>query len=59
MVKGGVETMYLNCPMTLYKDLRLVELGGTRLGKNIPWEITSAPIVLSVLVSAVILDRMV
>ena len=51
-------TLYLNCTMNVYKDMHLVGLGDTRLGKNGPWEITAAPIIVAVLVDAGILDRL-
>ena len=46
----------LNCPMTFYEDLRLVGLRDTRMGKNKPWEITAAPIIVVVVVNSVIPD---
>ena len=51
-------TLYLNCTMNVYKDMHLVGLGDTRLGKNGPWEITAAPIIVAVVVDAGIPDRL-
>ena len=42
--------------MTFYEDLRLVGLRDTRMGKNKPWEITAAPIIVVVVVNYVIPD---
>ena len=47
-------TLSLNFPMNLYEDLRLVVLGDTILGKNEPWGITAAPIVVLFIVYSVI-----
>ena len=45
--------------MTLYEYLRLVGIGYTRLGKNEHWEITASPIVATIVVYAVVPDRLV
>ena len=44
--------------MTLYKDLCLVVIGDTRLGKNQPWDLTSDPIIFMVVADYVIPDSM-
>ena len=49
-------TLSIDCTMTFYEGLRLVGVGDTRLGKNEPWKITAAPILVAVIVDAVILD---
>ena len=56
---GGVLTLSLYFPMTLYKDLLLVEIGDTILGKNKPWGITYVTILVVVLGDAAIPDRLV
>ena len=49
-----MKTIFLNCSITFYKYLPLVEIGDTRLGKNKPLETTAFPIVVVVVVDAVI-----
>ena len=53
-----METLSLNCPMTLYEDLCLLGLVDTRLDNSEPLEITSDPIVVAVLVGVIILDML-
>ena len=55
---GVVVALSLNCPMTLYEELRLMGIGDTRLGKNEPCEITSSPITVVVIVNSVIPDSL-
>ena len=40
------------------EDLRLVAIGDTRMSKNELWEIAADPIIVSVLIGAVITDRL-
>ena len=45
--------------MTFYEYLRLLGIRYTKLGKNEPWEIFAAPIIVSVVVDSIIPDRLV